>query len=257
MIVAVGYVGYEMKITEKKTLVEYYITTDGDMDGAKLIDDETQKMLNAIHVARDDHGDVGAMIAELDLLDHLSGAGCPSPEAALVAALLWFPQAIPVAQSILHNAGAFEDKNLGALYVKILRTPYHGDPGAWWLALGIEDVLAVARYEFMSVLNVREYAEIVIGAAAQRRQMALSSELALGIANDSFPIGGIVGRKLIALEKHMMKALPPDNGEIEKIAASALAAARSTRKRQPKRPRNYAGFVLGMRALKKRWVATS
>jgi len=111
-----------------------------------------------------DNANTRALINAWDaVVTYYNGAGCPSPDMALLAVLLIYPPALVAVRDVV-TAEMLPRYNDAKLYTAILSTPVTGTLAEWWLmlakvsGLSIADITAYLTYDYYDATQIAVYA---------------------------------------------------------------------------------------------------
>ena len=165
----------------------------------------------------EDNGDQFSYTRHAIALDEFYVARPLHPEAALVAALLWFPRYIHLVADHLAPV-FFTDRQCQAMYTALLKTPYTGQrAAAWWHAVahtlevlrlahrgnGRDAVLAMSNYETWNICYLPDYARAIL-AQYSARECVKWGELLLNVRGDTTKLARVIAEleDLRALTEH-------------------------------------------------------
>ena len=120
--------------------------------------------LLAAYFAAHDNANTRALINAWDaVVTYYNGAGCPSPDVALLAVLLIYPPALVAVRDVV-TAEMLPRYDDARLYTALLSTPVTGTLVEWWLmlakvsGLSIDTITAYLTYDYFDVAQAVIYA---------------------------------------------------------------------------------------------------
>ena len=153
--------------------------------------------------ARDDNNQPLAGKMVLDIIDYYTGEGCPSPDAALLAALLINPRALADVREIVspEMLPRYHDADL---FRAMLETPFTGELVTWWVSLSQKsglsmlDIIIYTQYDYANAANCAIYAETILRTYVFER----AEKIAAGLVGDLFDgNGGAIDMAIGGLEE--------------------------------------------------------
>lgn len=121
-------------------------------------------------------------LAHLDILEYYAGVGCPSPDVALLAALLLDPHALSAVREMV-KPPMLPRHNDSVLYAAMLRTPAEDDLAEWWRALArisglsLAEITAYLQYQYFDVRNCGLYAETILRTYVHAQAFAVAEKM--------------------------------------------------------------------------------
>lgn len=148
-----------------------------------------ENLLSAYWLARDQRARFTTTHYRLDLHDHYEREGCPSPDVALLAALLLDPVQVKKAADLV-TPEMFQHEADARLYAAMLYTPVTGTLADWWCMLArvatlpLSDVLNYMQYKYFNIAYIVTYAAAIRRAYIQDRAFEIARRMIERLHNE-------------------------------------------------------------------------